>query len=164
MHKRALKEERQWRLSGLVALRRDDLIPPGFGEGLGGMVLLCLAIIVGVSVMFVVIKHAAFWLIPAALPSALLLGFLLHFLLGIADRYWDRLVSRSGNLHTAFLLFFLYLPVFVVLFYFILAYPLGMVLTSHALPELADDYRRWILDMAAVSALVAWGRLVFRKM
>lgn len=162
MHKRALKEERQWRLSGLGALR-EDVGPLGFGEGLGGMVLLYLAIIAGVSVVFVVINHAAFWLVPAALPSALLLGLLLHFMLALADRLWDWSVSRSGILHAAFLLFFLYLPSFVVLFYLILAYPLGLALSIYAPPELAVDYRRWILDVAAVSALGAWVRLVMRK-
>jgi len=163
MHKRALKEDRQWRLTGLSVLR-EDVVPLGFGEGLGGMILLYLAIIAGVSVVFVVINHVPFWLVPAALPSALLLGLLLHFMLGLADRFWDRSVSRSGHLHTAFLLFFLYLPAFVGLFYLVLAFPLGLALSRYAAPpELAVDYRRWIMDVAAVSALGAWGRLVFRK-
>ena len=162
MHKRALKGERQWRLSGLGALR-EEVGPLGLGEGLGGMVLLCLAVISGVNVVFVAINHATFWLVPAALPSALLLGLLLHFLLALADRLWDWSVNRSGLLNAAFLLFFLCLPSFVVLFYLVLAYPLGLALTIYAPPEMAVDYRRWILDVAAVSALGAWGRLVFRK-
>lgn len=162
MHKRALKEERHWRLSGLRGLR-EEVGPLGFGEGLGGMILLCLAIVVGVSVVFVVINHAALWLVPATLPSALLLGTALHFMGAIADRLWDWSVNRSGLWHAAFLLFFLYLPGFVGLFFLLLAYPLGLALTVYAHPELADGYRRWIMDVAALSALAAWGRLVFRK-
>lgn len=162
MHKRALKKERNWRLSGLGALR-EDIGPLGFGEGLGGMVLLFLAMVTGVSVVFVVINHTAFWLVPAAVPSAMLLGAVLHFMIGPANRLWNWSVRRSGPLHAAFLLFFLYLPCFVGLFFIFLAYPLGIALTLYAPPELAADYQRWILDVAAVSALGGWGRLVFRK-
>ena len=162
MHKRALKEERQWRLSGLGALR-EDVGPLGFGEGLGGMALLYLAIVAGFSVVFVVINRAAFWLVPMALPLALILGALLHFLRALADRLWDWSVRRSGLLHAAFLLFFLFLPGFVVLFYLVLALPLGLVLKVYASPELADDYKLWVLDVAFIAALVAWGRLVFRR-
>ncbi|NTV14590.1 MAG: hypothetical protein HGA96_11785 [Desulfobulbaceae bacterium] len=162
MHKRALKEERQWRLSALGS-PRNAAQPFKFGEGLGGMILLYLAIVAGVSLLFVLINHSASWLVPAALPSAFILGALLYYMLGLADRLWDWSVSRSGHLHAAFLLFFLFLPCFVVLFYLVLAYPLGLALSMYAPPGLADDYRRWILDVAAISALGAWGRFVFRK-
>ncbi len=162
MHKRALKEDRRWRLSGFRALR-EEVGPLGVGEGLGGMVLLYLAIIAGVSVVFVVINQAAFWLVPAALPSALVLGLLLHFMRALVARLWDWSLRRYGHLHAAFLFFFLYLPGFVLLFYLVLAYPLGLAISIYAPPELAADYRRWVLDVAAVSALGAWGRLVFLK-
>lgn len=128
------------------------------------MVLLSLALVAGVSVAFVVIKHAALWLVPVALLPTLILGVALHFGLGLVDRLWGWLVSRAGRLHASFLLFFVYLPTFVALYFVILAYPMGLLLSRYASPELAADYRRWILDVAAVAAMIAWGRLIRRKL
>lgn len=162
MHRRALKEEQDWRSSGL-RFQREHHARSGLWKGVGGRILLYVAIVTGVSVVFVVINHAALWLVPAALPSALILGVFLHFVLGSGERIWDWSVARSGRVHAIFLLFFLYLPVFVALYYVILAYPLGLALSRYASPVLADDYRRWILDIAAVVSMGSWGRLVYCK-
>ena len=137
--------------------------PVGLGEGLAGMVLLCLALVAGVSIAFVVIKHAAIWLVPATLAPTLLLGTVLHFGLGYLAGLWVWLVARIGRLQAAFLLFFIYLPFFVALFYALLAYPIGVALARYASPELAADFRRWVLDVAAVVAIITWVRLIPRK-
>lgn len=162
MHRRALKEDSSW--GGGFRLLREDANPRRLGEGLAGMVLLCLALVVGVSVAFVVIKHAALWLVPAVLLPTLVLGVVLHFALGQVDRLWGWLVGRAGRLQAAFLLFFVYLPIFVALFFLVLAYPLGLALEHYASPEMAGDYRRWILDVAAVMAMIAWGAMIRRKL
>jgi hypothetical protein len=128
------------------------------------MILLCLAMVAAVSVAFVVINHAALWLVPAALPPAILLGIALHFGLGYVDSLWGWLVSRAGRLQAAFLLFFVYLPFFVALYFVLLAYPMGLALSRYASPELAADYRRWVLDVSALVALIVWGRLITRKL
>jgi len=128
------------------------------------MVLLCLSLVGAVSVAFVVINHAAVWLVPATLLPALVLGVVLHFWLGYVERLWGWVVSRAGRLQAAFLLFFVYLPTFVALYFVILVYPMGLALTHYASPELASDYQRWVLDMAAVVAMIAWGGLLRKNM
>ena len=128
------------------------------------MIMSSVALVTGVSLVFVMSNHAALWLVPVAMLLALVLGVLLYLLLGCGDRLWNWSVGRSGRLHAAFLLFFMYIPIFVGLCLVILAYPLGLVISSYASPGLAADYRRWVLDVAAVSAMIAWGRLIFRKL
>jgi hypothetical protein len=128
------------------------------------MILLSLALVAGVSVSFVVIKHAALWLVPVALLPTVILGVALHFGLAYVDRLWGWLVGRAGRLQAAFLLFFVYLPTFVALYFLILAYPMGLALGRYSSPELAADYHRWILDVSAVAAMIAWGRLICRKL
>lgn len=163
MHRRALRKESSWGGVGIKSLR-DDVPTFRLGEGLVGMILLCLALVGGVSVAFVVIKHAALWLVPVAMPPTLVLGVALYFGLAYVDRLWGWLVGRAGRLQAAFLVFFVYLPTFVALYFIVLAYPMGLVLSRYTSPELAADYRRWILDVSAVAAMIAWGRLVCRKL
>lgn len=163
MHRRALKDD-TFRIGGGFRLLREDVSPLRLGEGLAGMILLSLVLAGAVSVAFVVIKHAALWLVPVALLPTLILGVVLHFWLGFVDRLWGRLVNRAGRLHASFILFFVCLPTFVALYFIILAYPMGLVLSRYVTPELATDYRRWILDVAAVAAMIAWGRLICRKL
>ena len=81
MHRRALKDDFSGGGRGLRSLR-EDARPLMLWEGLAGMILLCLVVVAGVSVTFVVINHAALWLVPAALQPALILGVALHFCLG----------------------------------------------------------------------------------
>ncbi len=162
MHRRALKND--FSGGGSLRLLREEGRPLRLGEGLLGMILLCLAMVAAVSVAFVVINHAALWLVPAALPPAILLGIALHFGLGYVDSLWGWLVSRAGRLQAAFLLFFVYLPFFVALYFVLLAYPMGLALSRYASPELAADYRRWVLDVSALVALIVWGRLITRKL
>lgn len=163
MHRRALKDNFSGGGGGFKSLR-EDARPLMLGEGLAGMILLCLVVVAGVSVAFVVINHAALWLVPAALPPALVLGVALHLGLGYIDNLWGWLVPRAGRLQAAFLLFFVYLPFFVALYFALLAYPMGYALSSYASPELAADYRRWVLDVSALMALIVWGRLISRKL
>lgn len=163
MHRRALKGE-PGRAGGAFRLIREDVSPLRLGDGLGGMVLLSLALVAGVSVAFVLINHAALWLVPVALVPTLILGVALHFWLAYVDRLCGWLAVRVGRLQAAFLLFFVYLPTFVALYFLILAYPLGFALNTYASPELAADYRRWILDVSALAAMIAWGRLIRRRL
>lgn len=128
------------------------------------MILLCLALVAGVSVAFVVINHAALWLVPVALLPTLVLGAALYFGLAYVDRLWGWLVCRAGRLQAAFLLFFVYLPIFVALYFLILAYPMGLALSRYSSKELAADYHRWILDVSALAAMIAWVRLICRKL
>jgi hypothetical protein len=162
MHRRALRKETSWDNGGLKSLR-DDGPPLRLGEGLAGMILLSLALVAGVSVAFVVINHAVLWLVPLALVPTLILGFALHFWLAYVDRLWGWLVRKGGRLQAAFVLFFLYLPTFVALYFLLLAYPMGLALSNYSSPELAADYRRWILDVSAVASMIAWGRLIYRQ-
>lgn len=147
---------------GLKPLRYD-VTPLRLGEGAAGMIMLSLALVAAVSVAFVVIKHAALWLVPVALVPTLVLGVALHFGLAYVDRLWVWLAGRAGRLQAAFFLFFVYLPTFVALYFLLLAYPMGLVLSRYSSSELATDYRRWILDVSAVAAMIAWGRLIARK-
>ena len=163
MHRRALKGE-SGSAGDAFRLIREDVSPLRLGNGLWGMVLITLALVAGVSVAFVLINHAALWLIPLALVPTLILGGILYFWLAYVDRFCGWLAARVGRLQAAFLLFFVYLPTFVALYFLFLAYPLGLALNSYASPELATDYQRWILDVSALAAMIAWGRLIRRKL
>lgn len=163
MHRRALKED-SFRVGDGFRFVRGDVSPLRLGEGVTGMILLSLALVAAVSVAFVVINHAALWLVPLAMLPTLIMGVALHFGLAYVDRMWEWVVSKAGKLQAAFLLFFVYLPTFVALYFLFLAYPMGLALSQYASPELAADYRRWILDSAAVAAMIAWGRLIRRKL
>ena len=87
---------------------------------------------------------------------------IVHPILGYCSSLHTWMRNRTGQLHASFLMFFVYLPLIVFVFFALLAFPLGLVLERYASSGLATDYRRWALDMGSGVALVVWLRDVIK--
>ncbi len=163
MHRRALQRSRK--TPGESEIRRygEQFRQSLMGSKQLGLVLLCLASVLGFNLVFSIRNSGLFWLVPGSLPFTAFLGAGLYF---IPDSLWRlqiRIEAALGRIHAAFLMFFLFFLAVVSLHFLLLAVPMGFLLKTFDSANLALDYRRWSLDLAAVQALVFWVWAVCRR-
>jgi hypothetical protein len=128
-----------------------------------GLVLFCLVSVLGLNLAFVVNNPGLLWLVPAALPLLAPLAAGLFCFCGWLWNLQNRLVGSAGRLPAAFVLFLLFFLGVVILYYLLLALPLGLALKVFSGPAPAVDYRRWSLDLAAAHSLIFLGWTLFRR-
>ncbi len=162
MHKRALPRSRK-SLGGGVAGNYLGQLPlkRRSGPSLFWMFSGVLAIL-ALNLVFVFRHHGMYWLLPVGVPSLVLLGGVILFYSRLLMHLQRTLAVAAGRLNTAFLLFFLCLVGFVILYFTLLAWPMGKIIVAWAQDSQAVEYRRWSLDLAALHSLLFWVWVTFR--
>jgi len=97
------------------------------------------------------------------MPFTVLLGGALYLFYDLLRSLQLRVTAAIGHIQAAFLMFFLFFLTLVALYFLLLAWPVGYLLETFADKEMAMDYRRWSLDLAAVQALISWAWAAFRR-
>lgn len=128
-----------------------------------GLVLLCLASVLVFNLVFAIWNSRIFWLVPVSLPFTALLGATLYFFSDYLWRLQVRVVAVAGRIQAAFLLFFLVLLTILILYFLLLAWPMGFLLKTFDEGSLVLEYRRWSLDLAAVQSMIIWAWSVCRR-
>jgi hypothetical protein len=163
MHRRVLPKSRKSPNQAEIAHWGEKLQRSLRDSKQMGLVLLCLASIIGLNLVFSIGNPGLFWLLPASLPFTALLGAGLYSLSDLLWRLQVRTADTTGRIYAAFLLFFLFLLILVILYFILLVWPVGFLLKNFADGSLALDYQRWGLDLAVVQSLVFWIWSVSRK-
>jgi cellulose synthase/poly-beta-1,6-N-acetylglucosamine synthase-like glycosyltransferase len=163
MHRRVLPKSRKSPNQAEIARWGEKLQRSLRDSKQTGLVLLCLASILGLNLVFSIWNPGLFWLLPASLPFTALLSAGLYAFSGLLWRLQVRMTDTIGRIYAAFLLFFLFLLTVVILYFLLLVWPVGFLLKNFADGSLALDYQRWSLDLAVVQSLVFWTWAVSRK-
>jgi hypothetical protein len=163
MHKRALPRSRKTPDQSSIPHFKGRFRLRLVGSREAGLILLCLASLIGFNLVFAIRNSSCSWLLPGSLPFTVLLGTAVYYFSDLLWRLQVRLSTAVGRINATFMSFFIILLTMVILYFFLLILPMGFLLASFTDGSLVLDYRRWILDLAAVQSLALWACSVARQ-